>query len=101
MKNKPDDTNCPYNLSKDYAKALDLLTQKKDLICYVNYEFSDNKVSRDVCRVRRFSDFHIQIGVRGMEYGGVYRFNKEDGTELELFQKECHRMNASFILPNN
>lgn len=100
MKNNSED-NCPYNLSKDYTKALDLLTQKKDLICYVDYDFSDNIVSRDICRVRRFQDYDIQFSVRGIEYGGIRGYNREDGTELELFQKECHRMNASFILPNN
>jgi hypothetical protein len=94
------DSQTPYNLSQDYLEAFRLLNLKKELVAYVNYELINYTISHDICKVKRFCNYDIMFVSRGIEYGGVYTYNKEDGEEFDLFLKECVRMNALFILPN-
>lgn len=103
MKNKSSNkkaTDGTYYLSQDYLEVYNFLISKNNLVAYVDYYFSENNTARDICNVRRFQKLDISFGVRGLQYGEVSPYSKEDGTEYELFEKECKRLNASFILPN-
>jgi hypothetical protein len=103
MENESDNktyTDGTYTLLKDYSKAYDFLVSKNNLVAYVDYNFGGDSPARDVCMVRRHQNYSIQFIARGIQYGGIMPFDEEDGTEYELFIKECQRMNALFILPN-
>lgn len=91
----------PYNLSKDYEQLLQLICDGNEIACFVDYSYSkdDTNPCRDICKCRRHEECWIQFGVRGMQYGGVYKWQNDRGTEKELFFKECERMNVEFINP--
>lgn len=89
----------PYNLSKDYSRLFELICNDVKVPCYVDYRFSndDKKSSRDICQCKRWNEYDIKIGARGIQYGGVDVWCKDRGTERDLFVQECERMNLEWI----
>lgn len=90
-----------YKLSKDYELMYDYLIKGNDIFCLVDYDFfRDNREPiRDVCRCRRFDEYSIDFGARGICYGDVRNFHKKEGTEKELFISQCKRMNLEWVEP--
>jgi len=92
-----------YNLSKDYEELFSLVDSGMEVLCYVDYSYRDNdpNPSRDVAKCRKI-DETIQVGARGIEYGGVSTWEvvRSGLTKEELFIKECHRMNLEWIRPS-
>ncbi len=89
-----------YNLSKDYELLYKKICEGHEAFCLVNYDLRDGKEPlRDPAKVRRFGEYDIQVGARGIGYGDVRTFHKDRGTEQELFIKECQRMNLEWVLP--
>lgn len=90
-----------YNLSKDY-KALYLFVENGNIpIAFVDYEFSNKHICRDVCRVKKSTDNSINFTARGIGYGGVDIWlvdEKKASMKIE-FIKECQRLNVEWILP--
>lgn len=59
----------------------------------------ENPPLRDVVRVRRWKEYDITIGVRGLEYGAVRDSIENDPkTEKERFVEECQRLRLAFML---
>ena len=77
------------------------LIMGNDIFCLVDYDFyKDGKEPiRDVCRCRRFKEFDISFGSRGIGYGSVNYWEKDRGTEKELFIRQCESMNLEWVLP--
>ena len=89
----------PYILSRDYSRLFDLLYKDKEIVAYTDYSFDDDdpRPCRDVCKVRRFEEFHIQFSVRGTVYGGVEPWDECFGDELD----EICEQRIDAILKNN
>lgn len=83
--------------SKDYKKLFQFIVDGNTAVAYVDYDYRDGEVARDICKVERRGEFFINIGVRGMAYGNVFEFQREEGTEEELFIKECEGLNLEWV----
>lgn len=89
-----------YTLSKDYETLWSFVEAGHDPICLVDYKWDENKVCRDIARIRRHEPFQIQIGARGIGYGSVDSWDEELGTsEKAAFIDECTRMNLEWVCP--
>lgn len=92
-----------YTFSKDYQKLYELLCNGIEVACYVDYQFRTSvdkyPPSRDICKAKKRGEYDIYFGVRGIEYGSVSEFHKEEDSEFELLKLECERMNVWFIVP--
>jgi hypothetical protein len=90
-----------YFLSKEYKVLYDLLCEGYEIAAFVDYQFKSLEgkypPSRDICRVRRRSEYDIDFGARGISYGSVSSYFKDKKTEFELFLSECERMNVEWI----
>jgi hypothetical protein len=90
----------PYKMSRNYTELFDLIANGHEIPCFVDYSFRDNdKVKcRDICRVRRRADFDISFGARGIGYGEISSWSKENGErELDAFYDLCEMLNVEFI----
>jgi hypothetical protein len=94
-----------YKLSSDYGTLLRLICEGKVIAAFTDYRLSADSehgdVARDICSVQRRGPYQIKIGVRGMEYAGLYPFNKKDGPEHDLFVQMCSTLNLKWIEPLN
>lgn len=91
-----------YKLSKNYRLFYRLLVNGYIIVCFVDYDFNRHEKSkpcRDVCKAKRFKEFDIQVGARGIEYFGVRKWDKEKGTELQVLINKCKQSNLQFIKP--
>jgi len=89
-----------YTLSKDYEKLWSFVENGHEPICFVDYKWTETQILRDVARIRRHNAFKIQIGVRGIQYGGVeYWYKDEYKTEREAFISECKSLNLEWVCP--
>lgn len=90
----------PYSLSKDYEKLFQLICDDNEVAAFVDYEFKTDKtiICRDVCTVRRYELFHINMGVRGITYASLdtYPWNGEY-KEKDLFIAICKSVNLEWI----
>jgi len=85
-------------LSTDYVTLFRMIIDGLEVPAIVDYRWDDDKdPMRDICSVIRFAAYDIRIGVRGMSYGGVYKFHEEIGAEIELFVSQCKRLNLEFF----
>jgi hypothetical protein len=90
----------PYKMSRDYALLFDLIAVGHEVPCFVDYTFRDNQqeVYREICRVRRRGKFDISFGARGIDYGDITSWHKENGErETDAFFDLCERLNVEFI----
>jgi hypothetical protein len=88
----------PYRVSRDYSRLLHMLSQRKEIVCFVDYKFpdSDNEPSRDICTARCYPGRdQIQIAARGITYNDCLVTLKEP----DKFFSDCQRMNLEFIDP--
>lgn len=99
-----------YNLSKDYELLLECLKQGLQAACFVDKKFhpykEGDKVYRDIARIRRKEAWDMDIAARGVSYGGLSKWHKDDTNynpkkynELEAFKIECERLNLEWIMP--
>lgn len=89
-----------YTLSKDYEKLWSFVANGDEPLCFVDYKWSETKTCRDVARIKRNSSFQIQIGVRGIQYGGVDTWYEEhENSEKEAFINECKELNLEWVCP--
>ncbi len=87
-----------YPLSRDYSKLYSLICRGFRAAAFVDYVLNDQQVARDICSVRRRDAFQISIAARGIEYGGIFRFQQSDGIgEADLFCKHCEAINLEWI----
>ena len=87
-------------MSRNYTQLFDLIAIGHEVPCFVDYSFRDNdKVKyRDICRVRRIGSFDISFGARGIGYGEISSWSKENGgRELDAFYDLCEMLNVEFI----
>ena len=92
--------NNPYLLSRDYDRLLALLAERKEIVCFVDYNFfgSTSEPSRDVCSARCFEDDnYIRISARGVQYNNAL----VQLSERDKFIQDCERMNLEFIDPQS
>lgn len=83
--------------SKDYTRLYEKINKGEIVPCFVDYKsFNLKKVYRDVASIRKRPDNSIDIGVRGISYGGVSEWHLKDITELEAFIYECERLNLEY-----
>lgn len=90
----------PYRLSKNYTELFELISVGHEVPCFVDYSFRDDDTRkyRDICRVRRFKEFEISFGARGIGYGDVSSWHKENGgREIDAFTDLCKMLNVEFI----
>ncbi len=95
--------NSFYKLSKDYDLLYQHICQGHIIAAFVDYNFvgSTTPPSRDICKIRRFKEYDIQFGSRGIGYGDVTDYFKGTHSELNLFLSECSRMNLEWINTKN
>ncbi|MDV3673641.1 hypothetical protein CMU49_02415 [Elizabethkingia anophelis] len=91
-----------YNLSRDYSKLYDLIRNKTLIVCFIDYygryrEENDYPPCRDVAKINYRSDNDIDIGVRGISYGGIGDFGKQNRSSKERFIEECESLNLEWI----
>ena len=86
-----------YKISRDYENLFELICKGFIVAAFVDYKFSDGQLARDICKIQRLEEWRIMIGVRGMSYGDIYPFDADHGTELEVFKRNCERMNLEWI----
>lgn len=90
-----------YQTSRNYKALYDLLCEGHEALCFVDMSFGDGAVHRDVARVRRWSDWGITVGARGITYGSVdSHHNTGDLSEQATFSAECRRMNLEWAVPH-
>lgn len=90
----------PYRFSKNYTELFELISVGHEVPCFVDYSFRDDDTRkyRDICRVRRFKEFEISFGARGIGYGDVSSWHKENGErEIDAFTDLCKMLNVEFI----
>jgi hypothetical protein len=90
----------PYRMSRNYTELFELICIGHEIPCIVDYFFRDDDVRkyRDICRVRRFAEFQISFGSRGVEYGSISSWHKENGErEIDYFVELCKSLNVEFI----
>jgi hypothetical protein len=92
-----------YTFSKDYELLYELVCKGYEIYCLVDYDIhrTGKDIARDACRCRRLESYHIQFIVRAMEYGGIYPFEKDKGSEKDLFIENCKISNVEFAIPYN
>lgn len=90
-----------YNLSKDYELLFDKICEGIEIACFVDYSFRSleekHPPCRDICLVRRRKEYDIDFLARGISYGSVCDFDKDEHSEKNLFLSECKRMNVEWI----
>jgi hypothetical protein len=79
-----------FELSRDYARAWQLIQQGEKLACWVDYD----SLFRDIAQAYKWFGATM-IVARGTQY--VYLF--EEQNNFELFAKRCTELNAEFYLP--
>ncbi len=82
-----------YSLSKDYNKLFLLLITGKQVACFVDC----GAYIRDICLCKRDSEWDICFVARGIQYGSVREWHKDQGTEFECFEMVCKNLNVEFI----
>lgn len=90
----------PYKMSRNYTELFDLICEGHEIPCFIDYSFNDEDLVkyRDICRVRRRSSFNISFGARGIGYGDVSSWHKEEGMrEIDVFCELCKMLNVEFI----
>jgi hypothetical protein len=90
----------PYKLSRNYSKLFELISIGHEIPCFVDYSYKDNdeRVYRDICRVRRRAKFDISFGARGISYGDISSWHKENGErEIDAFFNLCETLSVEFI----
>jgi hypothetical protein len=90
----------PYKLSTNYTELYALICEGHEIPCFVDYSFRDDDLVkyRDVCRVRRRAEFDISFGARGIGYGDISSWHKEQGSrEIDIFVELCKSLNVEFI----
>jgi hypothetical protein len=90
----------PYKISKNYTQLFELICIGHEIPCIVDYSYPNNgtETYRSICRVRRFKEFDISFGSRGIEYGCVSYWHKENGErEIDYFVELCKSLNVEFI----
>lgn len=90
----------PYSLSRNYTELHALLVEGYEIPCFVDYSYrdQDERVYRDICRVRRRAEFDISFGARGIGYGDISSWHKENGKrEIDCFADLCKDLNVEFI----
>ena len=90
----------PYRMSRNYTQLFELICVGHEIPCFIDYSFrDDDKVKhRDICRVRRRGSFDISFGARGIGYGDISSWHKENGErELDAFDDLCQMLNVEFI----
>jgi hypothetical protein len=91
-----------YQLSTDYGRLYQLICQGHRIAAWADsFSLFDEEGNplRDICEVRRHSEFVINISVRGNSYGCVYRSMANDYKESEAFEKVCRTCNLQWIDP--
>lgn len=74
-----------YTTSKDYEKLWNLVQEGNEIVCWVDYEASDNEIIKDVCDARLCGKY-TTIGI-------LFSENKES------FMSECNKNNVEFLPP--
>ena len=91
----------PYNLSIDYERLFQLLCENKEIAAFIDYKSIisgiPSVVSRDICTIRRFEEFLIQISARGISYGGLYGYEHTEYNEKDLFIAVCKSLNLGWF----
>lgn len=82
-----------YKTSTDYERLYELVKDGLEAVVYIP---SNKKM--DIARIRRFKEKDIIISVSGTQYGGVSAY--EEGSEKELFIKDCKCLNLEYIEPH-
>jgi len=85
-----------YNLSQDYKKLFEFLTQGNDAAGFVT---TDDYMNGDVVGITRRGPYQIHIGVRGYSHASIYPFNAEDGSEEDVFITACEFSRLKWIAP--
>lgn len=84
-------------LSKDYEKLYDRIRNSEHVAVWVDCDWHDGTVTRDIAAVKRFDYADINIGARGIEYGSVRKWKLENKTEKQAFIDECERLKLEFV----
>ena len=92
-----------YKTSRDYEKAIALIEEGAELVCFVDYaptRSHDKEIPiRDVAiaKKKHCSPFEIRVGVRGIEYLGTFGESAEENKRQLL--KQLQQYNVEFIFP--
>ncbi len=89
-----------YKLSRDYKKLFNLIEKGAEIAAWADYRsINKEKPLRDICSVKRWKPYQINIGSRGISYGDVYPFESEEGPEIDVFIQHCESANLEWIDP--
>lgn len=87
-----------YNTSKDYKELFQLIVSGHEIACFVNYDWRDGTITRDIARVRTSSEDKIYISCRGVEYASVESFEVSRNMPAErLFVRACKGIDLEWI----
>ena len=93
-----------YDLSKNYTDLYKEICKGKVIAGFVDFKFNstvrpaDKPPFRDICRVKRYEQWNIDIGVRGHSYNDVGLYEKDQHiTEVKAFVKACKAVNLEWI----
>jgi hypothetical protein len=90
----------PYRMSRNYTELFELISVGHEVPCFVDYSFRDDdtRTYRDICCIRKRGSFDISFGARGIEYGSISSWHKENGErEIDVFSDLCKMLNVEFI----
>jgi hypothetical protein len=92
-----------YAMSRDYEALYDLLCKGGEAFCLVDMDWNDGTPpSRDAARIRRREEWYIDVGARGICYGGVRPYHKRNGEfkdEFKEMEAKCQRLNLEWLAP--
>lgn len=82
--------------SRDYEKLFKRIEKGEFVAVYVNYLLGGTVLSRDLAAVKKYDDGCICIGVRGIEYANIRKFNMGNKSQLDMFIEKCKYLDLSF-----
>lgn len=91
-----------YDTSKDYKLLFELLKKGNMILCIIDsvswFKSKEKHITRAICVAKRLSDYDINFGVPGIQYGGISNYDNDGKTtELKLFYAECRRMKLEWV----
>jgi hypothetical protein len=90
-----------YNLSSDHKLLFKKLCEGHTAACFVDHKPTSNSTGtvQDICKCYRRGPYDIIVGSRGISYGDIMPFEKDEGTEEDLFIATCLSVNLQWISP--
>lgn len=84
-------------MSRDYGHLYHALCQRQHVLALVDYVAHTGDAMRDPCLIKRQGPFEIVIMARGVCYGEVSPFQRNEGDEQALLAALCQSRNVEWV----